>query len=264
MVNPIVSVIIPVFNAERFLEQTIKSVLNQTLDELEILIIDDASFDNSVNIAEKFANKDARVRLYKNKKNSGPSYSRNVGVKEAKGTWIAVLDADDLYSPKRLEVLTQLGDDLDVDIIADNMHLIDETENRIVGKFLDHKKFYSQFISPKAFVIGNMLHHTTIPALGYLKPVFRRSFLYKNDISYMNGNDIGEDFSFLLDCLINGAIFYYYEKPFYSYRNVLNSLSKKKNHLKQLRSKLRLNLGHLNNPKIKNNKGRSSFDAPHI
>ncbi|GGW22053.1 glycosyltransferase family 2 protein [Arenibacter certesii] len=99
------SIIIPLYNKELSIYNTIQSVLNQTFEEFEIVIVNDGSTDKSVNIVEGF--KDKRIRLIP-QKNQGVSAARNTGIKEAKYEWIAFLDADDLWMAHHLETLKKM------------------------------------------------------------------------------------------------------------------------------------------------------------
>lgn len=101
MNRPLISIIIPVYNAEKFIEDTINTVINQTYDNYEIILIDDCSTDNSVNIINKYLT--SNIKLYKNKENIGVGLTRNVGIKHSKGDYIAFLDADDLWDKEKLE-----------------------------------------------------------------------------------------------------------------------------------------------------------------
>ncbi len=104
MNEPLVSIITPVYNAERFLSDTIKSVQNQTYKNCEILLIDDCSKDNSAQIIKEFQKYDNRIKYIKLKKNSGASVSRNEGIRNAKGRFIAFVDSDDIWKPEKLEI----------------------------------------------------------------------------------------------------------------------------------------------------------------
>ena len=104
MNEPLVSIITPVYNAERFLSDTIKSVQNQTYKNWEILLIDDCSKDNSAQIIKEFQQYDNRIKYIKLKKNSGASVSRNEGIRNAKGRFIAFVDSDDIWKPEKLEI----------------------------------------------------------------------------------------------------------------------------------------------------------------
>jgi len=102
-IKPTVSVITPVYNAEEFIKETIESVLNQTYEDYEYLLIDDCSTDNSADIVQSYAEQDHRVKYIKLKENSGAAVARNTGLENAKGRFIAFIDSDDVWYPKKLE-----------------------------------------------------------------------------------------------------------------------------------------------------------------
>jgi glycosyltransferase involved in cell wall biosynthesis len=101
--NDLVSVIMPNYNCEKYIDETIQSVLAQTYTNWELLIVDDCSKDNSVEIIKSYQAKDDRIKLLINEKNSGAAASRNWALRDAKGKWIAFLDSDDLWLPEKLE-----------------------------------------------------------------------------------------------------------------------------------------------------------------
>lgn len=101
--HPKVSIITPIYNSEDFLSLAIESVLAQSFESWEMLLIDDGSTDNSKKIAKDFSQRDRRIRLIENEKNIGVSATRNKGIDQATGDWIAFLDSDDLWGPKKLE-----------------------------------------------------------------------------------------------------------------------------------------------------------------
>lgn len=98
-----VSIITPSYNSEKFIAQTIESVLNQTYREWEMIIVDDKSTDNTVTLIETYAQKDKRIKCIVLEENSGPAVARNRAIEEAQGRYIAFLDADDLWMPQKLE-----------------------------------------------------------------------------------------------------------------------------------------------------------------
>ena len=100
--TPLVSVIIPVYNAERYIESTIRSVLNQTLQDFEIIVLNDGSKDSSGAVIQQLQQEDKRI-IYIPKSNSGVSDTRNIGISKASGKYFAFLDADDLWKPDNLE-----------------------------------------------------------------------------------------------------------------------------------------------------------------
>lgn len=101
--NPLVSVITPAYNAERFLAGTIESVQQQTYTNWEMVIVDDQSTDRTLEIAKTYADQDSRIRIYRLEKNSGAAVARNTAMKHAKGRYIAFLDSDDQWFPEKLE-----------------------------------------------------------------------------------------------------------------------------------------------------------------
>ena len=101
--RPEISVIMSVFNGEKYFSEAIESILNQTFTNFEFLVIDDCSKDDSFNILNTYAEKDSRIRLFRNNKNQGLANSLNILVKKTKGKLVARMDADDISLPDRLE-----------------------------------------------------------------------------------------------------------------------------------------------------------------
>lgn len=103
--SPRASVVVPAFNAERYLRDTIASVLAQTERDWELVIVDDQSTDRTFAIAESFAKMDPRIRVIRSPRNfGGPAGPRNIGVRAAEARWVAFLDADDLWHPEKLRI----------------------------------------------------------------------------------------------------------------------------------------------------------------
>lgn len=100
--NELVSIIMPSYNTANYIRKTIKSVISQTYENWELIIVDDCSTDNTDEVVSPFL-KDQRIRFLKNEKNSGAAISRNRALREAKGKWIAFLDSDDLWMPDKLK-----------------------------------------------------------------------------------------------------------------------------------------------------------------
>ena len=100
---PLVSVITPLFNSEKYIAKTIKSIASQTYENWELIVVDDASKDSSATIVEQFAEEDSRILLKKLDSNKGAAYCRNLATELSKGVFISFLDADDLWHPEKLE-----------------------------------------------------------------------------------------------------------------------------------------------------------------
>ena len=104
---PLVSIITPLYNNERFVEETIRSVIAQSFTDWEMLITDDCSTDHSTSIVQQYADRDSRIHLIRLKNNSGAAAARNTSLRQAKGKYIAFLDSDDLWMPEKLEKQVQ-------------------------------------------------------------------------------------------------------------------------------------------------------------
>lgn len=120
---PLVSVIIPMYNAAKFIPQTLESLLYQTMKDFEVVVVDDCSTDNSVEVVESFADrfKEGQLHVLKLSNNTGsPGLPRNVGIKFAHGKYIVFLDSDDLFTKTALEELTTLAEEYKADVVHTN------------------------------------------------------------------------------------------------------------------------------------------------
>ena len=125
-IYPLISVVIPAYNAELFLDETLESVLSQTYENWECIIVNDGSTDSTESVAKKWCEKDSRFRLT-NKENGGLSSARNWGIKESKAEYIAFLDADDILTPDSLEVRINVLIEQNVDLVATKLqHFTDK------------------------------------------------------------------------------------------------------------------------------------------
>lgn len=123
--TPLVSVIMPAYNSERYIAEAIKSVQSQTYNNLEIIIVDDCSRDRTRSIVRSIAKDDARVLMIELAQNAGVANARNVGVAEAQGQYIALLDSDDLWEPHKLDHQVALLNETDAQIAYCSYGLID-------------------------------------------------------------------------------------------------------------------------------------------
>jgi glycosyltransferase involved in cell wall biosynthesis len=133
----LVSIIMPSYNTARFLQETIDSVLAQTYQNWELIIVDDCSTDDTASIVESI--KDDRIRFFQNETNSGAAVSRNRALREARGRWIAFLDSDDLWEPKKLEKQIFFMEENNCSFSYTNYLEIDE-ESRPLGRIVTGPK----------------------------------------------------------------------------------------------------------------------------
>lgn len=153
--GPMVSVIMPAYNAEEFVEQAIRSALAQTYTNLEVIVINDVSKDATQSIAERLAREDSRVRLLNNEKNLGAAGSRNRGMDAAEGEYVALLDSDDYWHPEKLEIQMELAQKEKADLVYSSYEIVDEKGN----------KKCSNFIAPKTVTYRSTLSKCEIGCL---------------------------------------------------------------------------------------------------
>jgi succinoglycan biosynthesis protein ExoO len=211
---PSVSVIIPAYNASAYIERAILSAQQQTGHSLEIIVVDDCSTDNTCDVVRRLQLADDRIILHKTIKNGGPSEARNLAIGHAKGRWIAILDADDTWKQGRLKNLIEIALEQSCDIIADNYVLHDES--RPAG---DTPAFYLRKkwgeLTPERFLWSERPGGRM--RFGMLKPILRREFLTKKEISYSTEIRYAEDFHFFMNFLLHGAKAILISEAYYSY-----------------------------------------------
>ena len=214
-----VSVVIPAYNAAAFVERAIKSVLRQTMVDLEVIVIDDGSTDNTAEIAARVANADDRVRLVRLPENRGVSAARNAALDQAKGEWVAVLDADDWYGPERLARMTEAAESASAEVVMDNQIMLREGSNSQSGHTLFPSGEGAFVLSPLDFL--ELAASGAAESYASLKPLFRRSIIEARHLRYREDMHLGEDANFLIRCLAYTGSCLVLRKP--SYFRVLRS-----------------------------------------
>lgn len=139
-----ISVIVPVYNAEKYLDRCIQSILGQTHKDLELLLVDDGSTDSSGSICDQYAMEDARVRVF-HKVNGGASTARNLGLDEAKGEWVAFVDSDDWIDAEMYEEMLAAALQHSVDAVYCDMVMEDTDASRRLyyeNRYSDHQLMY--------------------------------------------------------------------------------------------------------------------------
>lgn len=217
---PLVSIIVPVYNAEKYLNRCIDSILSQTMTDFELLLIDDGSKDNSGRICDEYAAKDVRVRAF-HKPNGGVSSARNLGLDNAKGKWITFVDADDRCSCNYLEHLLSKVDD-DTDLIISYAVICDSTGEK-AEVYPEYRVNATNF--ERLFVDSDMHWHTSPWA-----KLYRASIIYENSLRFNEMMHIGEDADFLFSfMLITDKIYVSSDTDYYYTCDVSGSLTKRIN-----------------------------------
>lgn len=139
--NILVSVIIPIYNTEKYIEETILSVLKQTHSNLELIVVDDGSTDNTFKFLEAICKDDRRIKLIK-QKNQGVSIARNTGFSVSKGSYIAYLDADDVWAPNCLELmLIKFSSDKFLGLVHGDYQMMDENSQKTAKVYSGHEGY---------------------------------------------------------------------------------------------------------------------------
>jgi glycosyltransferase involved in cell wall biosynthesis len=214
-----VSVIMPAYNAAHMIGSALESALGQTETSLEVLVINDASTDATASVVIQFAARDARVRLITNASNRGPGAARNLGIEQARGAWIALLDADDVYVPTRLERLLELAEQHEADMVSDNLLMCPESGDASPTLLLSATVLPApKLMTPTEFILGNVgSRHSPRLSHGFMQPMARREFLERNAIRYDERNRFGEDYMLNIRCLLAGASWWVTPEPLYRY-----------------------------------------------
>lgn len=182
------TVIIPIYNAEKHLEKCINSVMNQACGDFELLLINDGSTDQSGKICERFAAKDQRIKIFR-QRNSGVSAARNLGIENAVGKWITFIDADDYISANYFKVLES---ETDVDIILQGLTYVEDSN------VIKHIAYQAEKLVLKEF----MLKYTVYPYFSSSwSKFFKLEILKQQKISFNERLTFGEDTLFNLNYL---------------------------------------------------------------
>lgn len=211
---PLVSIIMPAYNVEECIKHSIQSVLNQNCDDWELIIVNDGSTDNTLEIINAYTKNDSRIRVF-SKENGGVSSARNVGLDRAKGTFISFLDSDDLYAENYIQAMSESLIKNEADIVfckyqqLKNGKVRTQTPKHVKG---DPRKSFIDFISQNKSAFIPMAF------------MYRLDFLKQNDISFTENCALSEDAEFILKSTYIGTI-QYVPEYLYQYIYRVNSAS---------------------------------------
>ena len=180
--SPLVSIITPSYNSETYIDETILSVLAQTYQDWEMLIVDDSSTDKSLEILKSYALQDTRIKLLINEENLGAAESRNKAVEASLGDYIAFLDSDDIWLPLKLEKQIGLMENENVLMSYSSYDTMDE-KSKVVSTFIvDEKVTYNDLL--KTSIIGTLTTIYNAKELGkiYFKDVGHEDYIMKLQI----------------------------------------------------------------------------------
>ena len=219
----LVSVVIPVYNVEQYLEECLESVTNQTLRDIEIICIDDGSEDNSLEILEKYEKLDDRIKVV-SQENKGPGATRNLGINISKGKYLYFIDSDDYIELNALEELFNYAKEKDVDFLLYPAINLDNQNKRFFKTDIYSMNDVEKFIGDGVVDykdLDNLIF--SIPVTAYSK-LYNADFIKKNDIKFPEGL-IFEDNIFFWNLVFSAKKIAFYSKYFYIRRRHSSSIT---------------------------------------
>lgn len=203
----LVSVIVPIYKVEKYLDQCILSIVNQTYDNLEIILVDDGSPDRCGEICDEWAKKDSRIRVF-HQNNQGVSVARNVGLENINGFYFTCIDPDDFWHTEYINEMLIGAKKTNADLVFCGLSNINESKNII--KILNR---------PRKFLTGNQINQLIWGQFGYASggvcKLFKSEIVKSNHLSYIPGLKNGEDWIFLYHYLKKCTSIYHVGKSLY-------------------------------------------------
>lgn len=210
MNNIKVSVIIPVYNSKQYLKQCLDSVVNQTLKDIEIIIVNDGSTDNSIEIIQDYSNNCKNIKVI-NKQNEGCYKARNVGLETAKGEYIAFLDSDDYIEFNMYEKLYSKAKETDADIVSSNYSILENNKIKIVdfsSSIELLKKTNNKLIDAENILLDAIIWSR----------IFKRQMIVDKGIHFHSDIHAADDAFFHVVTMLNANKIVYIPDILYTYR----------------------------------------------
>lgn len=181
-----ISVIMPLYNAERYLEESLESVLRQTFSDFELICINDGSTDNTANILESYLEQDSRIKVLSNEERFGAAFSRNKGMSVAKGKYLSFLDGDDIFDPSMLELAFENAERYQSDIeMFSAKHVPSDKIHQLL--YMPHSDEYINRYCNRTFTLKDSnSYESLIWSLEAWNKLFRREFVFSNGIEFQN------------------------------------------------------------------------------
>ncbi len=253
----LISIIIPVYNVSKYLPQCLDSVINQTYENIEIIIVNDGSTDNSLEICEKYRSQDSRIKII-DKKNEGLSSARNAGIKAASCEWISFVDSDDYIDLNTYEIALNTALEKNAKLVQWN--LIHFTETKTIPEVNSINEGFVDLTENNEL---SWIFNTV-----YTKLIHRDLF-DKFESPFVDGLTIVEDLCFSYRLFNRAGKFYYLDKNFYHYRiredsimhsmgevaldNAVTELKKLENEIKVSKKQMLINSMRLRKIEVRNN-----------
>ena len=219
MSGPIVSIIVPVYNAEKTIQRCVESILGQDFQDFELLLIDDGSQDTSGELCDAFARQDARVRVF-HKENGGVSAARNLGLSQAQGVYLQFLDSDDWITADATTMLVRTAREYRCDLVISDFY-------RVVGDRVSHKgDIQEDAVLSREEYAAHMMERPADFYYGVLwNKLYRREIVERHHLRMNPEISWCEDFMFNLEYIRYAERFYALQVPIYYYVKTKGSLA---------------------------------------
>lgn len=216
---PTVSIIVPIYNAEKHLHRCIDSILNQEYTDFELLLVNDGSTDSCGSICDGYAEKDSRIRVI-HKENTGVSDSRNLAIDQARGTYLQFLDSDDWITPDATKLFVRAAEEHRCDLVIADFY-------RVVGERLSQKgDIEEDSVMAREEFASHMMENPADFYYGVLwNKLYRREIIEQYHLRMDTAISWCEDFMFNLEYIRHGEVFYALQAPVYYYVKTKGSLA---------------------------------------
>lgn len=225
-----VSIVIPVYNAELYLEECLESILEQSFPNLEILLIDDGSTDGTADICRRFVFLDERIKYF-HKSNGGSTSARKLGIQNATGKYIMFIDADDYIKPDMISYMVDIAENNEADIVTDTFITDVNQQDYPQGGKLEEGVYRGEDLKKK--VLPNMFYHNILEHWGIWPTLwgklFKRDIIGEKILELDERIFYGEDAASVFPACLKANCICIIKKYFYHYRAVQNSVSKSAN-----------------------------------
>lgn len=222
MNNPILSIIVPVFNVEKYLSECLNSIINQTLKNIEIICVDDGSTDNSIKILNDFQQKDSRIKII-SKQNTGYGHTMNIGIENATGEYIGFVESDDFIEKNMFKFLYNKAKKYNLDIARSDFFEFTEKKTNYIFS-VKNKSYYNKILTPNDdFYIFDFRMNTWAS-------IYKTTFIKENNIKHNESPGASfQDAGFWFQSYMKCNRLMIFNKAFYHYRqdNINSSINSK-------------------------------------
>jgi succinoglycan biosynthesis protein ExoO len=218
--QPEVTVTVPVYNRAEFIGRALESVQRQSMDDWEVVVVDNASTDSTLQVARSIASSDSRIKVLANETNLGIAASRNRALANATGRYVTPLDSDDWFDAHRLERLVAAARAHNAEVICDDVQIVvdDDDEPLTTLSAICDEPIGNALEIDMAGVLSRLGFERDGLTIGLTKPMIDRQFLVDHSIHYDASLVVGEDYWFVADCVAAGAKLVVIPDAMYYYR----------------------------------------------